>query len=290
MTEFAEWWRSYWYEAMPPRRLRLVSIVVYFAVAFTVFVSDRWAAVHADVPSGLYRPVWLARTVGLPAPNVTTMALLQIVLAVCCVAGFVGRSPRAVGAVTFAAYVVWLLWAFSYGKVDHDRLTVVVALAVLATTDVRGAHAHTRSGYGLRMIQVVFALAYPLSALAKLRYGGVAWMDGATFARAIIRRGTALGDLMLHAPWLLRVSQWGFVIFELFATCLLFRKGRLRNLALIGVLMLHVVTFSMITISFLPHSVLLAAFLPLERWFPGRPTDRTPAPCSPEGTSATPHP
>ncbi len=273
-------WVDYWYEAVPPRRLELLSRIAYFVVAFTVFVSDRWAADHAHAADVLYRPLGLARLLHLPAPTPTTMLLLQVLLAGCCVAGWWGRAPRAVAAVTLAGYTTWLLWAFGYGKVDHDRLTIIVVLAVLATTDRRGALAPTRAGWGVRLIQVAFALAYPLSAVAKLRYGGVEWMNGATFTRAIVRRGTFVGDWMLHAPVLLQISQWAFVFFELFAVCLLLRKGLLRNLAIVGVFLLHAVTYVMITISFLPHSIFLLAFLPLERWWPGK---ETPPEDSPPG-------
>lgn len=271
-ASFGAWWRGYFYEAVPIRRLTLLSAIAYFVVAFTVFVSDRWAADHANAAAGLYRPLGLARLVHLPAPTPTTMLLLQLLLAACCLLGWWGRSPRVVGVATLVGYTVWLLWAFGFGKVDHDRLTIIVVLAVLATTDRLGPLASTRAGWGIRLIQVAFALAYPLSAVAKFRFGGVEWMNGATFTRAIVRRGTFVGDWMLHAPVLLQLSQWAFVIFELFAVCLLFRKGLLRNMAIVGVFLLHAVTYVMITISFLPHSIFLLAFLPLERWFPGRET------------------
>lgn len=263
------WWTEYFYEAVPLRRFDALSALAYFVVAFTVFVSDRWAVGHADAPAGFYHPLALARLVRLPAPTPTTMLLLQLLLAACCLAGWWRRAPRAVAAVTLAGYTTWLLWAFSFGKVDHDRLTILVVLAVLATTDRRGPLAPTRAGWGIRLVQVAFAVAYPLSAMAKLRYGGVDWMNGATFTRAIVRRGTFLGEWMLHAPTLLRLSQWGFVVFELFAVCLLLRRGTLRKLAIVGVFLLHAVTYVMITISFLPHSVFLLAFLPLEKWWPG---------------------
>lgn len=265
---------------MPLRRFEIVAGIAYFAVAFTVFVSDRWAVSHADAAPILYHPLALARLVHLPAPNPTTMLLLQVLLGACCLVGWSGRAPRAIGAVTLAGYSVWLLWAFGYGKVDHDRFTIIVVLAVIATTDRRGPLASTRSGWGIRLIQVVFALAYPLSAIAKLRYGGVDWMNGATFTRAILRRGTFMGEWLLHAPVLLQISQWGFVVFELFAVCLLLRKGTARSLAIVGVFLLHAVTYVMITISFLPHSIFLLAFLPLERWWPTR---ETAADASPPG-------
>ena len=128
------------------------------------------------------------------------------------------------------------------------------------------------NGWALRLVQVVFVLAYPFSAWAKIRFGGWGWMDSATFARAIVRRGSSIGDWLLPYPGLLVIAQWAFIVFEVAAVVLLFPSAprRLRNAALIGVLLLHVMTFAMIGISFLPHTICLTAFLPLEhlsrRW------------------------
>jgi hypothetical protein len=180
---------------------------------------------------------------------------------------FTRRAPRASFAVLLALYLVWLAWAFSWSKVDHDRLTILVALLVLALTPRVGPTAERLGGWALRMVQVVFVLAYPLSAYSKIRLGGWGWMNSATFARAIVRRGTVIGDQLLSFPTLLVVAQWAFIIFEVSAVVLLFPSAprRVRNLAILGVVLLHLMTYLMIGISFLPHTICLVAFFPLER-------------------------
>jgi hypothetical protein len=216
------------------------------------------------------------------------------------------------------------LWAFSYGKVDHDRLTITVALAVLALTPRRGPGVEAWTGWALRVVQVVFALAYPFSALVKLRTAGWDWANSAVFTRAIVRRGTDVGDLLVDSPWLLRAGQWAFLAFEVFGIVLLCRNTMLRAVALTGVLLLHAFTYATIGISFLPHTICIVAFFPLERLTRrGRattrgssdgdiaadtptdtlpsgaadvtvrapaPTGRAPSRRSPAGTSATPRP
>ena len=159
------------------------------------------------------------------------------------------------------------MWAFSYSKVDHDRLTIMVALLVLSLTARVGADVELWSGWALRVVQVTFVLAYPFSAWSKIRFGGWGWMNSATFARAIVRRGTPMGHWFLPFPSMLVIAQWAFITFEVCAVILLFPRldRRIRAAALIGVLLLHVMTFALIGISFLPHTVCLAAFLPLER-------------------------
>ena len=92
-------------------------------------------------------------------------------------------------------------------------------------------------------------------------------MNSAVFTTAIVRRGTILGDRLLAYPDLLVLSQWAFIAFEVVSLVLLFPRAprTVRALALVGVFLLHLMTFLMIGISFLPHTICIVAFLPLER-------------------------
>ncbi|UDY37748.1 hypothetical protein [Dermatobacter hominis] len=262
----------YWFDPVPVARVDVFARIIAATVVFTVLVTDQWAVGHEGAPEAFYRPVLLARILQLGPPDPTTMLLLRIVLVAGAAWMCTRRAPRAAAATVFASYVVWLLWAFSWSKVDHDRLTIVVALLVLALTPRIGPAVERTSGWALRVVQVVFVLAYPFSAWAKLRFGGWGWMESATFARAIVRRGSTIGDWLLPYPGLLVVAQWAFIAFEVAAVILLFpRAPRLvRSAALVGVLLLHVMTYLMIGISFLPHTICITAFLPLEhlsrRW------------------------
>lgn len=274
-------WQRYWYEPVPVERVDVFARIIAVTVVFTVLVTDQWAIGHENAPGSFYRPVLLARILHLGAPNPTTMLLLRVLLVVAAVWMCTRRAPRAAAATVFGAYVVWLLWAFSWSKVDHDRLTIVVALLVLALTPRAGVAVERLSGWALRVVQVVFVLAYPFSAWAKLRFGGWEWMESATFARAIVRRGSTIGDWLLPYPGLLVLAQWAFIAFEVAAVVLLFPRAPklVRNLALVGVLLLHLMTYLMIGISFLPHTICITAFLPLEhlsrRWREARTADGT---------------
>ena len=262
-------WRSYWFEGLPAERMAVFSRIVHLTVLLTVFRTDRWVADHAWAPRVFWQPVGLARWIGLPPPTPTTMAALQVVLAVAAVAAIAGVRPRRlVNAAVAASYLVWTLWAFSFSKVDHDRLTIVVALVVLAIVPGTGRGRDPMVGWALRTVQVVFVLAYPLSALAKLRKSGTAWMSSAVFARAIVRRGSTLGDWIVDFPALLRAGQWAFITFEAAAVLALRRSGLLRDAVLAGIVGLHLFTYLAIGIHFLPHLVCITAFLPLERLHP----------------------
>jgi len=260
-------WDRYWFEPVPAERVDVFARIIAVTVVFTVLVTDQWNAIHAHAPEEFYRPVLIARLVHLGAPTPTTMTLLQITVVLGAGWMLTRRAPRAAAATVFVAYVVWLLWAFSWSKVDHDRLTIVVALLVLSLTPRVGPAVERLSGWAMRVVQVVFVLAYPFSAWAKIRFGGWGWMESATFARAIVRRGSALGDALLPYPGLLVVTQWAFIAFEVVSLVLLFPRAprTVRALALVGVFLLHLMTFLMIGISFLPHTICIVAFLPLER-------------------------
>lgn len=288
--------RGQWFAPAPRERFDALARLAFGMVLWCVLVADSWVAAHARAPREFYAPILVARLVHLPAPTPLTMTVLRTVLVAACLWGLTRRAPRTAGAVVLAGYVIWLAWAFSWGKVDHDRLTLVVALLAVALTPRSGPDLGARTGWAIRLIQWTFALAYPLSAVAKLRVSGLDWPQSAVFARAIVRRGTWLGEQLLQPSWLLVAGQWAFLAFELFALALLCRPGRLRNVALVGVVALHFFTYATIGISFLPHTVFIAAFFPVERltvWSRqqgARLRDRTPALRSPGGTSATPRP
>ena len=272
----ARWWDGYWYEAVPLRRLAVFSRIIHLTVLVTVWRIDTWVPLHASAPRSFWEPVWLARVAHIPPPTGTTMTLLRVLLTLAAVGAIAVARPvespllrrlaRSLNAAVFAGYALWLIWAFSWSKVDHDRLTIMVALAVLVAVPGVGAGTSRRGGWALRTVQVVFVAAYPLSALSKIQKSGWLWANQATFARAIIRRGTWFGNLMVHQGFLLKVGQWAFISLEVVSVLALWRsRPRVQRATLIGILGLHVFTWLAISIHFLPHSICLTAFLPLER-------------------------
>jgi hypothetical protein len=156
----------------------------------------------------------------------------------------------------------------SYGKVDHDRFGFLVALAVLPTVGLARWGDRTRSehaGWALRVTQFAVVATYFFAAWAKLRFGGLDWLTGATLTRAVLRRGTFLSDWVVDHPGLLVGFQFFIVAFELTSPVLLFLAYRWRLRAVAGLYGFHLMTYAAITISFLPHCVAMASFLPLEK-------------------------
>lgn len=255
-------------EPVPLGRLAAFRTLVYLFVIADLVVFTPWVRAHADVPGELYRPLLIGRLLPLPTPAPALVWGVFAGLLVSAAVAATGRLPRLAGTVVALLYLEWMIIAFSYGKVDHDRFGLLVALAVLATVG-RARHGDpTRSqaaGWALRSVQLAVVATYFLAAWAKLRWGGLDWLTSATLTWAIIRRGTFFGEALLALPWLLIVAQIGIMAFELFSPLVFVLRERWRYLAVAGFYGFHAVTFAMITISFMPHLVAMASFLPLER-------------------------
>jgi hypothetical protein len=84
-------------------------------------------------------------------------------------------------------------------------------------------------------------------------------------ARAFLRRGTELADAIAPVPGVLVASQVFILAFELFSPVVFVLRGRARYLVVGFFYLFHAMTIATITISFLPHQVAMAGFLPIER-------------------------
>ena len=262
--------RSWWFPNIPNARVAVFRTVAYLFIFVDVFLTTSWVSNHAVIPTELYQPLFIGRLLNLPEPTATFVITTKILLLVFAAAAAFGFKQRITGALVAVLYLQWMVIAMSYGKVDHDRFAFLVALFVLPTVpDARWGDS-TRSeaaGWALRMIQIGVVATYFLAAFAKLRFGGIEWLNGATLVRAVMRRGTDLVDpLLLENPWVLQVSQWLLVAFELATPLLLTERFRKAFVKL--AFAFHIVTYASIRIIFLPHVVCLLTFLELERYGP----------------------
>ncbi|MBK5229532.1 MAG: HTTM domain-containing protein [Actinobacteria bacterium] len=257
----------WWFSGVPKARVAWLRTFLYLFVFVDVFLTTSWVARHANVPGELYQPLLIGRLLPLPTPGPVTVLVVEVLLLVGAAVGATGRFHRLAGWLVFFMYLEWMIIAFSYGKVDHDRVGFLVALAVLPTAGAArwgDQEESEAAGFAVHSIQLAAVLTYFLAAFAKLRFGGIGWVNGATLVRAVIRRGTGLAEPLLDHPWILHVTQYLVVGFELLSPVLLIR-GRIGMTMLAAALVFHAITFSTISIIFLPHIMCLLAFLPLER-------------------------
>ena len=277
---------SWLFPAVPLARVAWLRTLLYLFVPLDVLVTTPWVAAHDTAPASLYAPLFVGRLLDHPAPTTTWVHVVQVLLLVAAVVAATGRAPRALGTAVFLLYGEWMLIAMSYGKGDHDRFAYLVALAVLPTVGRAGHRDRTPSeaaGFAVRCVTAAVVATYVLSVAAKHRFGGGLpnWLESAVFVRAVLRRGTPVGDLLLDVPWLLHAAQYGLVVMELSAPVLLLLAGRRLYLALAAYALFHLGTWAAIAIVFLPHLVCFLAFLPLERLLPERSSDAVPAGVSP---------
>jgi hypothetical protein len=256
------------FDPVPLGRLAAFRTLVYLFVPVDLLLTTNWVFQHKDVPGDLYVPLLVGRILPLPAPTYALTVGIFVALLVTSLAAATGRAPRLLGTAVFVLYFEWMIIAMSYGKVDHDRFGYLVALAVLPTVGLARWGDRTTSayaGWALRMTQLAVVATYFFAAWAKLRFGGLDWLTGATLTRAVLRRGTFLSDWVVDYPGLLVGFQFFIVAFELSSPVLLFLVYRWRLRAVAGLYAFHLMTYAAITISFLPHCVAMTSFLPLER-------------------------
>ncbi|WP_221402111.1 MFS transporter permease [Actinoplanes lutulentus] len=255
-------------EPVPKGRVAAFRTLVYLFVALDLVVFTPWVRSHANTPGDLYEPLLVGRLLHLPTPGPLLVNGIFWALIVLALAAATGRAPRLLGWTVFLLYFEWMIIAMSYGKVDHDRVGLLVALAVLPTVGAarHGDQERTEAGgWALRVTQIAVICTYFLAALAKLRFGGIDWVTSSVLAQAIIRRGTALADLIAGVPGLLILAQFGIIAFELLSPLIFFVPARWRSAVVAFFYSFHVITFATITISFAPHLVAMASFLPLEK-------------------------
>jgi hypothetical protein len=255
-------------EPVPKGRVAAFRTLVHLFVAADLVIFTPWVRHHASTPGDLYQPLFIGRLLPLPTPTPLLVHGVFWVLLAVALAAATGRAPRLLGWTVFALYFEWMIIAMSYGKVDHDRFGLLVALAALATVG-RARHGDPErteaGGWALRVTQIAVVCTYFLAACAKLRFGGPDWVTSSVLAWAIVRRGTEFADLIAGVPYLLILGQIGIVAFELSSPAIFFLKPRLQHRAVAFFYAFHLGTFAAITISFMPHLVALTSFLPLEK-------------------------
>jgi hypothetical protein len=258
----------------PVARVAVLRVVLYLFVPVDVLLTTTFVRAHAQVPAELYVPLRIGRLLPLPTPG-PWVELFQVVLVVAALVAAAAAVrdvlPRLTGWLVALLYLEWMVVAMSYGKVDHDRFAFLVALFVLPSVGRAALRSRERTeaaGWALTVIALAVVATYTLAAVAKIRFGGWDWADGATLTRAVLRRNTPLSEPLLDLPYVLHAAQYGILLLELVVAPLLlvrWRDPRMTWLLALGFLAFHLMTFSMITIIFLPHCIALLALLPLER-------------------------
>ncbi len=260
-------WERFWFAPVPVGRFEIFRRLVYAYLWIDVWLTTAYVRDRGSVDEDLYDPLLIGRLLPLPTPTDAVVTVTMVILLAGATAGLAGRAPRIVAAITAGAYLQWVVIAFSYGKVDHDRFPLVIALFVAASMGRTRPSDRTPSGaagWALRLVQVGVVSVYFLSVLAKVRYGGVDWANSATLTQALVRRGTSIGRALVDQPGVLVAAQWATVVFEATSIVMLVRH-RVRWAWWFAAVVFHLTTYLLLSIAFFPQLVCLLAFVPLER-------------------------
>jgi hypothetical protein len=252
----------------PVGRVAVLRLLVYLYVPVDMFTRTAQVVPHAYGSAALYDPVDLLAALHQPSPQPWLVQSLRVVIVAASLVAATGALPRLAGGVVALAYLDWACLAMSFGKIDHDHLGLLVALFVLPTVGRAriGATERTEAaGWALRCIELAVVATYFLSAYAKeIRFGGAHWVLGATFAWAVIRRGSSPVKLLLHHPLVLVAAQFGLFALEASTPLLLVVGRRARMVGVAMLVSFHLVTWASIGINFAPLVVCLGVFVPLE--------------------------
>ncbi|QSB06807.1 hypothetical protein [Natronoglycomyces albus] len=293
-----------------PVAMGRIAALRFFAYAFILidwWLYSPWILGHRHLPGELYQPLFIGRVLALPAPTHSIVVGTLLVVLAAALLAMLNIAPRLLGWVVAFSYFQWMIIAMSYGKVDHDRFAFLVLLFVLPTLrkarwgdTTRLSH---RAGWAVNLVQIAVVCTYVLAAFAKFRFGGIEWVNSATMARAIVRRGTDFSTWMLDFPWLLHTAQWGIVGFELLSPVVLFIAWPRARYAIVAFFYgFHLLVYVTVATSFLPHLVAMTCFFPLEKinpralvacvfvWLRGAPHRKVPTQRRPQAHAAADNP
>jgi len=270
--------RSRWFTDAPAERLAALRLLIGgYALVYVALRAPELIAL-AQLPARQFEPTGVARVLGAPLPPAVAAAL--VVATIGWLAAFVAGARYRVTAPIAAAHLLWVLtYRSSWGVVFHtDNLLVlhVIALAVAPAADAwsldrRRPPAAAGYGWAIQLLVALTAATYVLAAIAKLRLGGAAWLDGDVLRDQIavdnvrkVLHGDPIGPLarlVLHHPGWLR----GFCVLTLaieLAAPIALLGGRAARVWALGAWGFHVGVVLVMSIWF-PYPLLGFAFLPL---------------------------
>ena len=182
----------WFFKPLPLARLAWFRVFVYAFIPIDVLHLHTSGTYHGYADSVFYRKLLAARVLPYPTPTwalvygalwvTVAISLVLLVLAIR------GRTSRVLGYAIAVIYLYDQVIAFSYGKVDHDRMGFILALFVIPTVGragLRDRRSSEQAGWALRMVWIGAVATYFLAAMAKLRFGGPHWVNSATLARAV---------------------------------------------------------------------------------------------------------
>jgi Vitamin K-dependent gamma-carboxylase len=296
-------WNEYWFRPAPYVDLAMVRLLVVACQLWLLlfwpnlspsFMEKLWA-----LPDPLYDPITLLRLFLLPwgwdyRPSPQFMAIVYYVTVVFGLLAFVGFRTRLSLLVFMLGNAFMVTYVYSHGDFHHTEAPLIIGLGILALSPAghvlsvdqlirrqRGGRSDEEedvltaqgplAGWPIRLIQWLFVLIYLSAVLSKLVFeGGLDWLNGYTLQYYMIqdtlRKGTLLGGWFSQYHYLVMLSQYAVVIFQVtFALAVIF--PRLRWIYVPLGLGFHAGNWILLNAPFPEWMALYAVFIPWQRVF-----------------------
>ncbi len=240
-------WNRFWFEPSAPTDLG-VSRLLFFAGLLGMYWFEDFSA-WGRVSRAFWMPLPVFERLHLAPLGEDHLAVLQVIWRLSLLTSAIGLQTAASMWVAFVLGFYLLGLPHNFGHTFHFDALLVIAMGVLAcsragdamSVDARLAGRHRApSGdytWPVRTIWVAMALVFFAAGLAKLRYGGLAWIFSQNMSIVLTRAAyhvsdadpiTGAGLWLASHPWLSHAVAAMTVVIELgFAIALFSRRARL---------------------------------------------------------------
>jgi len=272
---------------VPAERLRIVRTLTFgyasaWLLARVVYVWDT-----ASLPARRFEPIGVLAPLTDPPARPVVMMVWAVALA-SAVMVTVGRAVRLHAPVAAVSLLLVTTFTNAFGQIFHtEHLLVLHAIVLAAAALLEPERGRVEvAGWPLRLMMLIVVTAYVVAGIAKLRFGGMAWLDGDVLRSHVAYdnlRKVLVGDV--HSPvggwlaglgWLWAPIAVVTLVLELGAPIALV-PGRIRLVWISAAWTFHlgIVVLMAILFPYQLSGVAFAAFVPVERIWRRR---RTPLP------------
>jgi len=235
-----------------------------------------------DLPDRQFAPVGVLSPLGSPPPAALVVTLLVVAVAAG-VAFVLGWRWRLSGPLFAVAFFLLSSYRVSWGHVSHaDHLPALQLLlcGVVSAADAWSLDARRRGGpppapnprYGwpIKVLGLITVVTYVLAGLAKVRYGGMGWLDGDVLRNQIAAdalQKTLLGATRSPLVGWVTSNSWVLVPASILAVAIelaapvAFLGGRWRDAWVASAWLLHLSIAAVMAITF-PYPLSGVAFAP----------------------------
>jgi hypothetical protein len=269
----------------PAPATRLAALRILVGAYATVWATVRLPAHldHAHQVADRWQPVGLLAPLDAP-PVDSAIVGLSVGAPLVGLLFTAGWGYRLVGPLFAVAILALATLDSSWGQAFHTENLLVLHLLILAVAPAAATlavgHRGTptddiddRCGWPLRLAAVVVVLAYVIAGIAKLRIGGLDWLDGDALRHWVAQdnlRKALLGDSyspfgtrLVGQAWLLPPVAVVTLVVELGALVAL-AGGRWRTAWVVAAWLFHVAVLALMAILF-PYQLSGVAFAPFFR-------------------------